>query len=102
MENTDPRIHTTLNLSKHLISEAQKLFRDKTKTEIIHEALARMIRVEKMEKHLKKWKGKDMSVNVLAINQNLNKIVSNGYKLIASHGGSADYVMTTTYTFIKE
>ena len=52
------RIHTTLNLSRDLITQAQRLFKDKTKTEIIHEALRRLIQVEKLEGHVKKWRGK--------------------------------------------
>lgn len=58
METTQDRIHTTLNLSRHLIHEARRLFKDKTSTEIIHEALGEMIRRERLERHVKKWAGK--------------------------------------------
>jgi hypothetical protein len=58
MESAEKRTHTTLNLSSRLIKEASKLFREKSKTEIIHEALERMIQAEKLERHLKQWKGK--------------------------------------------
>lgn len=58
MKANDERVHTTLNLSRELIGEAQRLFEGKTKTEIIHEALERIIRVEKLERHMKEWKGK--------------------------------------------
>lgn len=54
----DKKIHTTLNLSASLINEATKLFEDKTKTEIIHEALRRMIAAEKLKNHALKWAGK--------------------------------------------
>lgn len=50
--------HTTLNLSDRLIREAQKIFRDRSKTEIIHEALERLITQEKAVRHFKKWAGK--------------------------------------------
>lgn len=58
MPNPNATIHTTINLSKDLIEEALKLFRNKTKTELIHEALSKMIESKKLEKHFKKWKGK--------------------------------------------
>lgn len=58
MQTHYEKIHTTLNLSRTLIREAGRLFRDKSKTEIIHEALRRMIRMEKLDRHLKQWKGK--------------------------------------------
>ena len=51
-------VHTTLNLSKSLMEEAREIFGDKTKTEIIHDALKRMIQSEKLKKHFKKWVGK--------------------------------------------
>lgn len=52
------KIHTTLNLSKQLMKDAMKLFKNKTKTEIIHEALARMIQSTKLQQHFKNWMGK--------------------------------------------
>lgn len=58
MERGMERQHTTFNLSKGLITEASRLFKEKTKTEIIHEALERMIRAEKLARHFKEWKGK--------------------------------------------
>ena len=50
--------HTTLNLSAPLIKEAKRLFADRTKTEIIHDALERLIVTEKLIRHLKKWSGR--------------------------------------------
>lgn len=58
MQANPERIHTTLNLSKPLIREARRLFKGKTNTEIIHEALERWIRMNKLERHIKKWAGK--------------------------------------------
>ncbi len=55
--------HTTINLSSPLINEAQRLFKGKTKTEIIHEALQRMVRAAKMQNHIKKYAGKGKFVN---------------------------------------
>lgn len=52
------KVHTTLNLSGRLIGEAKRLFQDMTKTEIIHEALRRMIQTERLQQHVKKWKKK--------------------------------------------
>lgn len=52
------KVHTTLNLSKQLMKEAMRLFKDKTKTEIIHEALTRMIQSTKLQEHLRNWAGK--------------------------------------------
>ncbi len=58
MEVREERVHTTLNLSKRLIREAESLFKDKTKTEIIHEALGEAIRKEKFARHIHQWAGK--------------------------------------------
>lgn len=58
MDLTGQKVHTTLNLSKKLINEALKLFAGKNKTEIIHEALDKMVQTEKLGRHFKKWKGK--------------------------------------------
>jgi len=58
MESREETVHTTLNLSSRLIREAQTLFKDKTKTEIIHEALEEAVRRKKLEGHVKKWAGK--------------------------------------------
>lgn len=41
-----------------MMKEAGRLFKNRTKTEIIHEALGRMIQMEKFKQHLKKWGGK--------------------------------------------
>ncbi|HBF13697.1 MAG TPA: hypothetical protein DDW49_10005 [Deltaproteobacteria bacterium] len=57
-QTSDKRTHTTLNLSDHLINEALKVFKGLTKTEVIHEALKRVVQMEKMDRHLKHWKGK--------------------------------------------
>lgn len=51
-------VHTTLNLSRDLIREAKKIFKNKTKTQIIHEALQLMIQMEKTHKHFQRYKGK--------------------------------------------
>ncbi len=58
MDTSQETVHTTLNLSTPLIREAKKLFADRTKTEIIHEALERLITTEKLLRHLQKWAGK--------------------------------------------
>ena len=58
MEHREAKTHTTINLSSHLIEEAQQIFKEMSKTEIIHEALRRMLQAEKMEQHVKKWKKK--------------------------------------------
>lgn len=57
MLRRDKRIHTTLNLSATLINEAVKIFHDMTKTEVIHEALRRMVRAEKLKNHAMQWAG---------------------------------------------
>ncbi len=51
-------IHTTINISLPLMKKAMKLFKGKTKTQIIHESLERMIQSESLEKHFRTWKGK--------------------------------------------
>lgn len=58
MQTNEEKVHTTLNLSLRLIHQADQLFKDKTRTQIIHEALERMIRMERLERHVLKWKGK--------------------------------------------
>ncbi len=58
METPDERIHTTLNLSRRLIKEAQRLFGNKSRTELIHEALEEMIRRKNLIHHIKKWAGR--------------------------------------------
>ena len=58
MSYAEPVTHTTMNLSTRLIREAQRIFRDRTKTEIIREALERLIAQEKAVRHFKKWAGK--------------------------------------------
>lgn len=58
MEARQEKIHTTFNLSKRLIREAEQLFKGKTRTEIIHEALEEKIYRKRLEAHLKKWAGK--------------------------------------------
>lgn len=58
MQIGDERVHTTLNLSVRLVKEASRLFKDKSKTEIIHEALARLIQMEQFRQHVMKWSGK--------------------------------------------
>lgn len=58
METHRAKVHTTINLSKPLMREALELFKDKSKTEIIHEALKELIRREKIACHVKKWAGK--------------------------------------------
>ncbi len=54
MEST----HTTMNLSRRLMREVQKVFPDRTKTAIIHEALERLLAQEKAVRHFRKWAGK--------------------------------------------
>lgn len=56
--HSQSKVHTTLNLSRPLMKEAKLLFKDKTKTQIIHEALDRLIKAEKLSQHFKKWQGK--------------------------------------------
>ncbi len=51
-------IHTTLNLSAPLIKKAMKLFKGKTKTEIINESLERMVRNREIAEFFKKHAGK--------------------------------------------
>lgn len=58
MQHHQETVHTTLNLSKSLIREAQRLFKQKSKTQIIHEALRYLVMTKKMENHLIKWQGK--------------------------------------------
>ena len=58
-------------------------------------------KIEKIE--LAKIKTGNMSENLVTINQQLNKIISNGYKLVSTTGGiEGVVVLITTYTFIKE
>jgi len=58
MQSSAQRVHTTLNLSKPLMSKARKLFKDKTQTDIIHEAVERLVQAEMLARHVKKWSGK--------------------------------------------
>ncbi|MBI2982157.1 MAG: hypothetical protein HYY44_07700 [Deltaproteobacteria bacterium] len=58
MEAREERVHTTFNLSRRLIREARSFLKDRTITEVIHEALERLIRMEKRAQHIKKWAGK--------------------------------------------
>ncbi|MBI4411293.1 MAG: type II toxin-antitoxin system VapB family antitoxin [Deltaproteobacteria bacterium] len=58
MHTRQQTVHTTINLSRRMMKEAGRLFKNRTKTEIIHEALGRMIQMEKFKQHLKKWGGK--------------------------------------------
>lgn len=58
MQTGEERVHTTFNLSTRLIKEARRLFKDKSKTEIIHEALSRLIQMERFRHHVTKWSGK--------------------------------------------
>lgn len=50
--------HTTVNLSTELMEEAQRLFKGKTKTELLHEGLLRLIELKKDSNLIKKWAGK--------------------------------------------
>jgi hypothetical protein len=40
--------------------------------------------------------------NAITINNTLNKITANGYKLVGQSGGNDQYCLTTTYTFVKK
>ena len=40
--------------------------------------------------------------NLVKINNTLNNITDNGYRLLSTSGGSGDAVIITTYTFVKE
>lgn len=51
-------IHTTLNLSAPLIKKAMKLFKGKSKTEIIHEGLEKMVKNREIEIFIRKHAGK--------------------------------------------
>lgn len=50
--------HTTLNLSQTLITQAMKLLGDSNKTQVIHEALRRLVYAERLKNHAEKWGGK--------------------------------------------
>ena len=58
MNASHSTIHITLNLSKKFMQEAKRIFKNKTKTQSIHEALQRMIHLEKMHQHFTVFKGK--------------------------------------------
>jgi len=45
---------------------------------------------------------KDISVNMVQINKALNNIIDRGYKLVSTAGGGDNYVVVTTYTFVKK
>ena len=58
-------------------------------------------KVEKVE--LKRLRVRDLSKNLVVINENLNKIKSKGYRLNStSQGGGMNSFILTTYTFEKE
>ena len=56
-------------------------------------------KIEKIE--LKKLNLNDMSVNFVTINECLNKIKSQGYRLLSTADGSTDGRIMITYTFEK-
>jgi putative antitoxin of VapBC-like toxin-antitoxin system len=58
MEPREETVHTTLNFSKRLLQEMRRLFKDKTNTEVIHEAVEEMVRRAKLEQFVKKYAGK--------------------------------------------
>jgi len=45
---------------------------------------------------------KDISVNMVKINKALNSIIERGYRLVSTAGSGDNYVIVTTYTFVKE
>ena len=45
---------------------------------------------------------KDLSVNMVKINKTLNDIADRGYKLVSTAGGGDNYVVVTTYTFVRK
>ena len=57
-------------------------------------------KVEKIE--LMKLEVNDVSQNLKLINENLNKIRSNGYKLVSTAAGGDDRINLTTYIFEKQ